>query len=229
MHLVFVPKHYNSLQPTQNTTADIAGISPQLLFEWAMPVLSGTANAAGWSGVSIGVQCWVLVALKEGLAAVDTPTLNQHSHVVLTSCLHRLRSEATSVHLVAPMLGLISEVSACQMCMPVCTLGVLLTQQQMGFVLCDAHKCNNCLFVSSAYTYIVVECMLAQVVKLVFLLKGCKLSLFINKRNMQVPDCSSSHKALQMLTGSSPSGIPTRQLPGAGGLDGVLVARAQVA
>lgn len=73
-------------------------------------MLSGTANVPGWSGLDIGVQCWVLVALKEGLAAVDTSTLNQHAHAVLSSCLHRLRSEATSVHLVAPILGLISEV-----------------------------------------------------------------------------------------------------------------------
>ena len=89
-----------------------AGVSPHLLFEWALPVLAGTANMPGWSGLDIGVQCWVLVALKEGLAAVEAATLNQHAHAVLNSCLHRLRSGATSVHLVAPILGLVSEVYA---------------------------------------------------------------------------------------------------------------------
>lgn len=85
-------------------------MSPHLLFEWALPVLSGTADITAFSGLDIGLQCWVLVALKEGLAAVENPTLNQHAHAVLSSCLHRLRSGATSVHLVAPILGLVSEV-----------------------------------------------------------------------------------------------------------------------
>ena len=89
-----------------------AGVSPNLLFEWAMPILSGQ-GIAGWRHLDVGIQCWVLVALKEGLAAVDMPVLHQHALAVLTLCHNLLRSETTSVHLIAPVLGLVSEVSNC--------------------------------------------------------------------------------------------------------------------
>ena len=107
-----------------------AGVSPNLLFEWAMPILSGQ-GIVGWKHLDVGVQCWVLVALKEGLAAVEMPVLHQHALAVLTLCHNLLKSEATSVHLIAPVLGLVSEVSSCceQACsahklaqeFPVCT------------------------------------------------------------------------------------------------------------
>ncbi|KAL0019463.1 hypothetical protein WJX77_007420 [Trebouxia sp. C0004] len=85
-----------------------AGVSPNLLFEWAMPVLSGQGIGV-WTHLDMSVQCWVLVALKEGLAAVEIPVLHQHALAVLTLCHSLLRSEGTSVHLIAPVLGLVSE------------------------------------------------------------------------------------------------------------------------
>ncbi len=87
----------------------LAGVSPNLLFEWAMPVLSGQGIGV-WTHLDMSVQCWVLVALKEGLAAVEMPVLHQHALAVLTLCHSLLRSEGTSVHLIAPVLGLVSEV-----------------------------------------------------------------------------------------------------------------------
>ena len=104
-----------------------AGLSPNLLFEWAMPVLSGQ-GIAGRAQLDIGVQCWVLVALKEGLAAVDMPVLHQHSLAVLMLCHNLLRSEATSVHLIAPVLGLVSEVRFCSVQMQL--LGSLLAHDK---------------------------------------------------------------------------------------------------
>ena len=112
-----------------NADSGIAGVSPNLLFEWAMPILSGQ-GIAGWKHLDVGVQCWVLVALKEGLAAADMPVLHQHALAVLALCYNLLKSEATSVHLIAPVLGLISEVSvffrhqAC--CMHVCSVATQL-------------------------------------------------------------------------------------------------------
>lgn len=100
-----------------------AGVSPNLLFEWAMPILSGQ-GIAGWKHLDVGVQCWVLVALKEGLAAADMPVLHQHALAVLALCHNLLKSEATSVHLIAPVLGLVSEVRTSLMqrvcCMHMC-------------------------------------------------------------------------------------------------------------
>lgn len=113
------------------TRCVVAGISPGLLFEWALPVLSGTATIPGWSSLDIGVQCWVLVALKEGLAAVDKAMLNQHAPGVMNLCLHRLMSEATSVHLVAPLLGLVSEVSHM-------STKMLCLCQEVHILLCEA-------------------------------------------------------------------------------------------
>lgn len=74
-----------------------------------MPVLAGQ-GIAEWHHMDVGVQCWVLVALKECLAAVDMPVLHQHALAVLTLCHGLLRSEGTSVHLIAPVLGLVTEV-----------------------------------------------------------------------------------------------------------------------
>ena len=87
----------------------LAGVSPNLLFEWAMPVLSGQGIGV-WTHLDMSVKCWVLVALKEGLAAVEVPVLHQHALAVLTLCHTLLRSEGTSVHLIAPVSGLVSEV-----------------------------------------------------------------------------------------------------------------------
>jgi len=87
----------------------LAGVSPNLLFEWAMPVLSGQGIGV-WTHLDMSVKCWVLVALKEGLAAVEVPVLHQHALAVLTLCHSLLRSEGTSVHLIAPVSGLVSEV-----------------------------------------------------------------------------------------------------------------------
>ena len=79
-----------------------------------MPVLAGQ-GIAGWVHLDVGVQCWVLVALKECMAAVDMPVLHQHALAVLTLCCNLLRSEATSVHLIAPVLGLVTEVCTMQL------------------------------------------------------------------------------------------------------------------
>ena len=87
----------------------LAGVSPNLLFEWAMPVLSGQGIGVR-THLDMSVKCWVLVALKEGLAAVEVPVLHQHALAVLTLCHSLLRSEGTSVHLIAPVSGLVSEV-----------------------------------------------------------------------------------------------------------------------
>lgn len=90
-----------------------------------MPILSGQ-GIAGWKHLDVGVQCWVLVALKEGLAAADMPVLHQHALAVLALCHKLLKSEATSVHLIAPVLGLVSEVSITSRnkpyCMHVCSV-----------------------------------------------------------------------------------------------------------
>ena len=112
-----------------------AGVSPNLLFEWAMPILSGQ-GIAGWKHLDVGVQCWVLVALKEGLAAADMPVLHQHALAVLALCHNLLKSEATSVHLIAPVMGLVSEVSTCFKHM-VCCMHVFSSVLR---ALLDAHS-----------------------------------------------------------------------------------------
>ena len=109
-----------------------AGVSPNLLFEWAIPILSGQ-GIAGWKHLDVGVQCWVLVALKEGLAAADMPVLHQHALAVLALCHNLLKSEATSVHLIAPVMGLVSEVSISSRHQPHC-MHALLHAQAYSYV-----------------------------------------------------------------------------------------------
>jgi hypothetical protein len=86
------------------------GVPVGLLFDWALPVLSGEAP------VSVSTQTWCLVAVKECLALVDPIVLGRYSNAVLLLCQQLLETDSTSEHLVAPILGVVMEVGllACQ-------------------------------------------------------------------------------------------------------------------
>lgn len=84
------------------------GVSQGLLFDWALALL-GAAQPGG-RGADMGTQFWTLVALREGLAAVDEVTLARWATAVLDACQGLLDAEETSVHLLAPILGVVVQV-----------------------------------------------------------------------------------------------------------------------
>ena len=82
-----------------------AGVSQGLLFDWALALLGAQAQGRQ---ADMGTQFWTLVALREGLVAVDEVTLARWAHAVLDACQGLLDAEDTSVHLLAPFSGSLS-------------------------------------------------------------------------------------------------------------------------
>lgn len=80
-----------------------------MLFDWALALLGAQAQGRQ---ADMGTQFWTLVALREGLLAVDEVTLARWAHAVLDACQGLLDAEDTSVHLLAPILGVVVQVPA---------------------------------------------------------------------------------------------------------------------
>ena len=85
-------------------------MSQGLLFDWALALLGAQP---GGRQSDMGTQFWTLVALREGLVAVDEVTLARWAHAVLDACQRLLDAEDTSVHLLAPILGVVVQVRHC--------------------------------------------------------------------------------------------------------------------
>ena len=90
-------------------------MSQGLLFDWALALLGAQGRQA-----DMGTQFWTLVALREGLAAVDEVTLARWATAVLDACQGLLDAEDTSVHLLAPILGVVVQVGAVLCEVPFC-------------------------------------------------------------------------------------------------------------
>lgn len=127
-----------------------AGRAPSsLLFDWALPVLraSSQPNEQDWHS-----QYWVLVALQECLACVDDVTRSRYAHIVLQAVQSLLESDATSVHLLIPILGVLLQVKPCSTCiflsqlLPFNQAGDSLWQSFMPSIPVDArqHLCTLC-------------------------------------------------------------------------------------
>ena len=86
-------------------TRSCAGGRLLLLFDWALPLLGPAGSQLGWAS-----QYWVLLALAQGLALCDPPTLAQQAGPVMAACTALLEAEGTSPHLLAPLLGVVQQV-----------------------------------------------------------------------------------------------------------------------
>lgn len=94
-----------------------AGMSPGLLFDWALPLLNVQQGPADSSkGVDVGSMFWVMAALKEGLQHCDDKTVSRYGHALFNACQALLESDDLSVHLLAPLLGLLSQVYRVCLC-----------------------------------------------------------------------------------------------------------------
>ncbi len=95
-----------------------AGVSPGLLFDWALPLLSAQQGSADSSkAADVGSMYWVMTALREGLQLCDDKTVSRYGHALFESCQALLESDDLSVHLLAPLLALLTQAS----CAPLCT------------------------------------------------------------------------------------------------------------
>ncbi|KAK9839154.1 hypothetical protein WJX74_010625 [Apatococcus lobatus] len=91
-------------RPQSATKTGPTGVSQGLLFDWALALLGAQPQGRQ---ADMGTQFWTLVALREGLAAVDEVTLARWATAVLDACQGLLDAEDTSVHLLAPILGVV--------------------------------------------------------------------------------------------------------------------------
>ena len=89
-----------------------AGVSPGLLFDWALPLLSAQQGSADSSkAADVGSMYWVMTALREGLQHCDDKTVSRYGHALFEACQALLESDDLSVHLLAPLLALLIQAS----------------------------------------------------------------------------------------------------------------------
>ncbi len=87
-----------------------AGVSSGLLFNWALPLLSAQQGRGdSGKGADVGSMFWVMTALREGLQHCDDKTVSRYGHALFEACQALLESEDLSVHLVAPLLAILTQ------------------------------------------------------------------------------------------------------------------------
>ena len=85
-----------------------AGVSPGLLFDWAIPLMS--AYASGGAGASEGSVYWALSALQHGLRGCDSRAVTRYGNALLDACQALLEAEALPEHLLPLLLDVIVRV-----------------------------------------------------------------------------------------------------------------------
>jgi hypothetical protein len=81
------------------------GIMSSALFDWALPLLGPHA------GRDVGTQYWSLVALREGLFAMDLEVVKRWAAALFEMCERLLDAEDTPSHLLMPLLAVVVQVS----------------------------------------------------------------------------------------------------------------------
>lgn len=90
-----------------------AGVSLGLLFNWALPLLSPQQGRDdSGQGADVGSLFWVITALREGLQHCDHKTVSRYGHALFEACQALLESEDLSVHLLAPLLALLTQANS---------------------------------------------------------------------------------------------------------------------
>jgi len=82
----------------------LAGILPSALFDWALPLLGPQAPSDS------GARYWSLVALREGLLAMEVEVVKQWAATLLDTCERLLDAEDTPAHLLMPCLAVVVQV-----------------------------------------------------------------------------------------------------------------------
>ena len=85
-----------------------AGVSPGLLFDWAIPLMSGYAS--GGVSASEGSVYWALSALQHGLRGCDSRAVTRYGNALLDACQALLEAEALPEHLLPLLLDVIKQV-----------------------------------------------------------------------------------------------------------------------
>ncbi len=84
--------------------ADIAGFSPSILFDWALPLLTEVDKP------SFSSQFWSLIALREGLTKMDLEVIRRWAAALFGMCEQLLDAEDTSPELLQPLLDVVMQV-----------------------------------------------------------------------------------------------------------------------
>lgn len=91
-----------------------AGISPGLLFDWALPLLNQLEDAGsggtGSSAKHVGSLFWVLTALQEGLLHCDDRIVARYGNTLFNACQGLLESDDLSIYLLPPILAVLTQV-----------------------------------------------------------------------------------------------------------------------
>ena len=85
-----------------------AGVSPGLLFDWAIPLMS--AYASDGTKATEGSVYWALCALQHGLRGCDSRAVTRYGNALLDACQALLEAEALPEHLLPLLLDVIAQV-----------------------------------------------------------------------------------------------------------------------
>ena len=85
-----------------------AGVSPGLLFDWAIPLMS--AYASDGTKASEGSVYWALSALQHGLRGCDSRAVTRYGNALLGACQALMEAEALPEHLLPQLLDVIVQV-----------------------------------------------------------------------------------------------------------------------
>lgn len=83
----------------------VTGFSSSILFDWALPLLSESGNS------DVGTQFWSLIALREGLVAMDLENIKRWAAALFEMCERLLDAEDTSPSLLQPLLAVVVQVA----------------------------------------------------------------------------------------------------------------------
>ena len=85
-----------------------AGVSPGLLFDWAIPLM--TAYATEGVKPDQGSVYWALSALQHGLQGCNNQTVTRYGNALLDACQRLLEADTLPEHLLPLLLHVISQV-----------------------------------------------------------------------------------------------------------------------
>ena len=85
-----------------------AGVSPGLLFDWAIPLM--TAFTTDAAQPDEGSVYWALSALQHGLQGCDDRAVTRYGNALLDACQRLLEADTLPEHLLPILLLVISQV-----------------------------------------------------------------------------------------------------------------------
>ena len=108
--------------PTVSMQHARAGVTPGLLFDWAIPLM--TAFVTDAAQPDEGSVYWALSALQHGMQGCDDKAVTRYGNALLDACQRLLEADTLPEHLLPLLLPVISQVQSSPQLKPIATAAV---------------------------------------------------------------------------------------------------------